>query len=250
MSEVTFFVPCLNEEANIRGTLETIVAVVTDLGSTYEILVVDDGSTDETAAVVQRFQCEHPDVPLVLKRNPETLGLGYNYVASAAEATSDYYMLVNGDNPQPKESLAAILEKLCDADMVIPYFGDNDNRVFLRRAMSRLFVFLVNLVSGNSVRYYNGPVLHRRTNILRVQPRSHGFGYQAELITRLLAEGASYVEVEIVNTERQFGSTKAFRISNIASIALSFWRILVHRFRSGFSSPRRLAEDPSQQRSS
>ena len=58
--EVSFMVPCLNEEENVVGTIETIMSALTRVGCSYEILVFDDGSQDNTAGVVTAFQAAQP----------------------------------------------------------------------------------------------------------------------------------------------------------------------------------------------
>jgi len=235
--DVTFFVPCLNEEKNVTGALEVIVAAATEVGVQYEILVVDDCSTDGTVAVVEAFAGQHPNVPMVLRKNERNQGLGRNYTEGARIARGRYYMLVNGDNVERREVLVALLPKLGHADIVVPFFGALDNRPLLRRIISRSFTKLVNLVSGTSVRYYNGAVVHLRENVAKCPPGTRGFGYQAELITRLLAEGASYVEVEVPGEERQEGATKAFRPRNVLSVAGSLLRIGLQRFQHGKRTP-------------
>ena len=72
--EVTFFVPCYNEEGNVANTLNTIMAAVAEVPHSYEILVVDDASTDNTVAVVEAFQRDHPDVTVVLEKREENRG--------------------------------------------------------------------------------------------------------------------------------------------------------------------------------
>jgi len=132
---LTFFVPCLNEEGSVFATLEGIVAAASDADVSFEIFVVDDCSTDNTVEVVEAFQRQHPEVLVRLRINERTHGMGRNYVDSAFVARGEYYMLVCGDNSRAKDSLVAILDKLGEADMIIPYFGV-DNRTWFRRFVS------------------------------------------------------------------------------------------------------------------
>jgi len=229
--DIAFFVPCYNEQENVLNTLNTIVDAVCKTNLKYELLVVDDCSNDKTAEIVEQFQCDHPEVPLVLKKNRVNLGLGRNYIDAAFVGHGEYYMLINGDNAEPEETISAILAQVGKADMIIPYFGSGDKRLPWRRSVSRLFTCLVNLAGGFNIRYYNGPVLHKRYNVMRWHPDTHGFAYQAETVTRLLEEGATYVEVEITNKDRQYGMTKAFRIQNIMSISHSLLQIFLRRLR-------------------
>ena len=228
---ISVFVPCLNEEDNIVPSLNTIVATMNEMGFSYEILIYDDHSMDNTVERIKEYQRSNPGIPIHLIVNPRILGLGHNYVEGAFAGKGKYYILVNGDDAESKVELMAILSKLGDADMIIPYFGNMDVRRRRRRLVSASFTWLMNLVSGNKVKYYNGPVLHLRHNILRWHPDTHGFAYQAELITRLLGLGKTYKEVQVANVDRTSGLTKAFSFDNFLSISHSIVRILVNRAR-------------------
>jgi glycosyltransferase involved in cell wall biosynthesis len=229
--DVTFFVPCLNEENNILNTLNTLLEAVTEVELKFEILIYDDASTDGTVAKVNEFCNSHPDVTIVLKKNATNLGLGRNYIEGSYVGRGRYYMLINGDNSEPKKSIVSIIRELGKADMVIPYFGDADSRNWWRRWISILFNSLVNFFSGNDIRYYNGPVLHLRKNVQRWHPDTHGFAYQAEIITRVLDEGATYVEIPINNSDREWGASKAFSVYNICSVGHSLLQIILRRVR-------------------
>lgn len=229
--DVTFFVPCLNEENNIVPTLETILAAVKQVGVSYEILVVDDHSKDSTVQKVETFSKSHADIGLRLIKNRRTMGLGYNYINGAFEGRGRYYMLINGDNAEPVASIVTILQQLGKADMIIPYFGNQEARGRLRRTISGTFTAVVNLFAGHRIRYYNGPVLHRRYNVMRWHPDTEGFAYQAECITRLLEQGVSYLEVQVPNVDRHSGITKAFSLKNCLSVTHSLLQIFLRRLR-------------------
>jgi glycosyltransferase involved in cell wall biosynthesis len=230
--QISFFVPCLNEELNVAGALDTILAALQDVPVAAEILVVDDCSSDGTVPLVEAYMVSHPDAPLVLIKNDRHRGLGHNFAAGARLAQGRYYMLVNGDNVERREVIVAILERLGQADIIIPYFGKLDRRPPMRRIISRAFTLLVNLLSGTRVQYYNGAVAHLRENVIAWHPGTPGFGHQAELITRLLYLGATYTEVEVPMEERQHGHSSAFKWRNFLSVAGSLGRIARNRFQT------------------
>jgi hypothetical protein len=114
------------------------------------------------------------------------------------------------------------------ADAVVPYLGSNDTRPLPRRLLSRTFTFLVSLLSGHHLRYYNGPVLHKTENVRMCFSETSGFGYQAELLCRLLDEGISVVQVQMVTNADQ-GASKAFKIGNFLSVSNTLFHIFLRR---------------------
>ena len=230
--EITFFVPCYNEENNILKTITTILEAIKETTiSSFEILVIDDCSKDKTVQIIEDYVKQNPYVPIRLKKNEINRGLGYNYVEGAFVGKGKYYIAIFGDNSEPKETIVTILKEMGKANIVIPYFGDQDNRTQARRIISKTFVCLVNILSGCHLRYYNGPVLHLRYNVMRWHSNTLGFAYQAELITQLLVHGESYREVQISNLDREGGLSKAFTIKNGLSVTHSLFQIFCKRLR-------------------
>lgn len=226
---ITFFVPCLNEENNIGRTIDTIVGVAQDGGYTYEILVIDDASVDGTVAEVLDLRKRYPQTRIELIQNPFCRGIGRNYFIAAQRARGEYFMLVNGDATEPAEAIRTILSHIGEADAVVPYLGLKDTRTLPRKLLSLTFMFLVNAISGHRLKYYNGPVLHKTENVRMWFAETAGFGYQAELLCRLLDEGISVVEVQIVNSNRECGASKAFTITNLLSVANTLFHIFLRR---------------------
>ena len=230
--DLTIVIPCLNEQDNIAATLDTVLAAMTGLPCTYEILVVDDGSTDGTVSVVNSYSDAHPEFPLRLHRNPTNRGLTRSYVDGAFLGKGKYYRLVCGDNVEPAETLKAVFQQLGKADIIIPYHGEVPGKTPLRRALSQSYTRVVNALSGYNIRYYNGLALHLRYNVMRWGPYSFGFGFQAELITRLLDDGATYVEILVnaVHLEKK-GQNSALNWRNFLSVGHTLIEVLLRRVR-------------------
>lgn len=229
--DITFFIPCLNEEHSIIPTLDKLVKVGRELKLTFELLVYNDGSTDNTQMLVENYAREHPALLLHLVNNQKRKGLGYNYIDGAFVGFGKYYMMICGDNSETEDSLREIIRKMGTADIVIPYFGAMDTRRPFRRKLSRVFTALVNFINGYKIKYYNGTVLHQRLNITRWHPSSSGFAYQAEMLTIMLDEHKTYCEVQVNNRDRESGVSRAFHLQNMFSVTHSLLQILFRRIR-------------------
>lgn len=229
--DVSFYVPCLNEEGNVGRTLATIEAACAAVGIRYEVLVFDDASTDGTRQEVMAYAACHPQESIRLIVNECPRGLARNYVDGAFLAHGSHYMLVNGDHAEPVDTLIAVLALRGQADIIIPVFGGNDRRTAFRRFLSRAFVWLVNVASGTSIGYYNGPVLHHRFNVMRWHPDTDGFAYQSEIITRLIQEGATFKEITVANSDRVIGASKALSLKNLLAVCHSLAQIGFRRLR-------------------
>lgn len=229
--DISYFVPCLNEEKNIGKTIDTIITASQECKYSFEILVFDDHSNDKSADVIHEKIRAYPTVPIRLYKLPITRGLARNYIDGSYLARGRFYMLVNGDNAEPLESIKTIISQANQADIIIPVFKGNDQRTVVRRTISRVFTFFVNLLSGNKIHYYNGPCLHRRFNIMRWHADTDGFAYQAEIITKLIQEGATYKEVVVENHDRVYGASSAFRFKNFLAVSHSLFQIYLRRLR-------------------
>jgi glycosyltransferase involved in cell wall biosynthesis len=230
--DLTIAIPCLNEEQYIADTLDSVVAAMRELPLSYEIIVIDDGSTDRTAALVERYSSEHSDLPVRLHRNGQNRGLNRCYVDGAFLGRGRYYRMVCGDNVEPKETFVAIFRELGKADLIIPYHERISGKSSFRLALSHSYTLLVNRLSGYRIHYYNGLTLSSRYNVMRWGPYSFGFGFQAELITRLLDEGATFVEIPVVATHRdKTRNNSALNWRNFLSVGHTLSEIFIRRVR-------------------
>jgi glycosyltransferase involved in cell wall biosynthesis len=227
--DITFFIACYNEEENITATLDTLLAALEEVPCSWEILVNDDASHDRSVAVVQQYIKDHPGLPIRCLVNTQNKGLAQSYIDGAFQGKGRYYRLVCGDNVEPKETFVALLQHLGEADMVIPYHVEVRGKSLGRRLLSKTFTWMVNRISGHRLQYYNGMAIHLRYNVMRWHTNSRGFGFQADLITRLLDQGFRYIEVPVVAQERTKGSSKALTVKNLLSVTHTLLDLFIRR---------------------
>jgi len=224
-SSLSVVVPALNEEANIAATVQTVTDCVSRFFDDWEILIFNDGSTDQTGPIADRIAKENPRVKVTHHKSPRNLGACYRY--GVAKATKDYVIMIPGDNECGQDVMENIFEVAGEADMIIPYTSNSEVRPWGRRVLSHAFVVLTNIISGCHIRYYNGAVLHKTALVKKYGVRSDGFGYQAELLVRMLRDGISYREVGTKINYRPHGRSKALRPDNIIKVAKFLGDLLV-----------------------
>lgn len=74
LSSLTVFFPCYNEEANVKRMVERFEEVLPDIAKKYEILIVNDGSSDRTGQIADKLSKQHPHVRVV--HHSKNLGYG------------------------------------------------------------------------------------------------------------------------------------------------------------------------------
>ncbi len=94
-------IPAFNEQARIPATLRSVVECVRAQGWSAEVIVVNDGSTDETAAIVRDFALNAPEVRLL--ENPHNCGKGYSVRSGILHALGDIVMFTDADLSSPME---------------------------------------------------------------------------------------------------------------------------------------------------
>lgn len=215
-ASISVIIPAYNEVGNLGPTVESVKAGLEGLFSDYEILLIDDASTDGTGDLAEKLAAADPRIRAV--RNAGNKGLGYNYRVGVQLAVKDYVALIPGDNEILEESVRGIFERVGEADMVLPYHTNSEQRSLLRRVLSGAFTALINLLFNFKLRYYNGPVVHRRELLAGLPMTTDGFAYQAQILARLLKAGRTYVEVGMLIRSRQHGSSKALHPRNVWSV--------------------------------
>ncbi len=226
MSSLTVVVPALNEEKNIDATVTSLVPLLEKVFDDYQILVFDDASRDRTGEIADSLAVKNRKVQVI--HNPQTMGLGYNYKKGVELAKKDYIIMVPGDNEITIESLQTIFQHLGEKDIVVPYTNNMEVRPLYRRLLSKTYTWTNNLLFRTNLIYFNGPVVHKRELLQKIDIRTNSFAYQTEILVKMIHNGCSYVEVPIYIKERTLGKSNALRMKNIVRVFKSTLDLLKH----------------------
>ncbi len=116
--QISIVIPAYNESARIETALERVLACVNERRWDAEVLVVDDGSTDETAVIVQRWMARHPQLQLF--ENPGNRGKGYSVRNGLLQAAGQIVMFTDADLSAPIEEAERLFAAIAaGADVAI-----------------------------------------------------------------------------------------------------------------------------------
>lgn len=237
---ITFLVTALNEERKIEATVNTLRKVALGPFREARILLVNDGSTDSTGAIIEALASADPSIHTL--HNPTNLGLGGAYCAGLRHIQTDHVIWVSGDDAESSGNLTNILSYAGQAEIVVPVLRNPEGRPWVRRLVSRMFTLTVNFLFGLDVGYYNGTVLHRTELIRSVGIETTSFAYQAEALIKLLKRGHTYIEVPYRSATYDGMFSNAMRPKNLMAVLKALARLYfkegLGRYRKPCSSSR------------
>lgn len=128
--QVSVFFPSFNEEGNIETTVKKAVEILQEHHLEYEIIIVNDGSTDHTQSVAERLASENSKIRVI--NHPKNLGYGEALKSGFYNAKYDTVVYTDGDGQFDFSQVSKFLEKIEDFDLVIGYRIKRQDSFFRR----------------------------------------------------------------------------------------------------------------------
>jgi glycosyltransferase involved in cell wall biosynthesis len=202
MRELSVVITVMDEEENIKPLLENIRAALN--GIDYEIVLVDDGSTDKTKLQVLNYSDERT-VLVELRKN---YGQSTAMTAGIDYSTGKYIALLDGDLQNDPTDIPAMLELLKkeDWDVVAGNRKDRKDGVFLRKIPSRIANSVIRRMTGVYIKDYGCTLKIFRREIaeeLNLYGELHRF---IPVLAKL--QGARITQVDVKHHPRKFGRSK------------------------------------------
>lgn len=226
MEGVSVVIPAYNEERAIGDVLNTLHGVMDGCGLEHEIIVVDDGSQDETAAIARR--CTSAAV-LQHRRNR---GYGAALKTGIRHARHNLICITDADGTYPNERIPELTGRLCEGgyDMVVgARVGANVSIPFIRRPAKWALGRLANYVAGESIPDLNsGLRVFRRDAALRftgILPDAFSF---TTTITLAMITNRYLVDYVPIDYFARVGRSKIRPIQDTVNFVSLVWRIALY----------------------
>ncbi len=124
---ISVFVPAYNEAGNLEVAIRDIVSAADEAFEDYEILIVNDGSTDGTGEKAERLAQENSRIRVI--DNPGNIGLARCFQMALAQAEKDHFVFLPGDHEIAVQSVREIFASVGRSDLVVAYIENPQARV-------------------------------------------------------------------------------------------------------------------------
>ena len=227
LPRISVVFPCHNEADNVAAVISDAQQHVGALGDDYELIIVDDGSSDGTAERA-RAAAEGDDRVRVA-RHPTNLGYGHALRTGFSAARAPLICYVDGDGQFSLADLPALVDALGTHGFVLGHRIKRADPAH-RSLNARLWHLVVRLVMGFNVRDIDcGFKLFRREVVQDVEfIAGRGAVISAELVARGRRAGYSFTEVGVHHYPRTAGDSSG---NNLMVVLNSFWDIARLRWR-------------------
>ena len=222
---LSYFFPAHNEEANLAGLVEEALATLPSIAETFEIIAVNDGSRDRTAAIADELAAAHPDVVRAV-HHPTNLGYGAALRSGLGAARYELVAFTDGDRQFQVADLGRLTERLGAADHPDVVVGFRIKRADppIRTIYARLYRLANRIFFGLTVTDVDCACkLFRREALEGLRVESGGAFFSAELLIKLRAAGRSVAEVGVPHYPRTAGSPTGANPRVILRAVRDFW---------------------------
>jgi glycosyltransferase involved in cell wall biosynthesis len=233
MPSISLVLPAYNEADNIEPLIAEAEPALQSVTGDYEIIVVDDGSRDDTAAVTQRVMERNAHVRLV--QHPVNRGFGAAVFSGFTAAEKDWIFYTDADRQFVLSELSRFVPHMDQADVIAGYRAPRRDP-FLRVLYGKGWSMLCTLVFGYTVRDVDcGFKLLRREVVQKLAPtvRSRGATFSIEWLVRAKRAGYRFVELPVSHRPRVAGSQTGANIDVILRAFKELLQVRIQLWREG-----------------
>lgn len=205
LAELSVFFPAYNEEANITKTVQDALTILPEVASKYEIIIVDDGSTDKTGEIAKELARENEFVK-VIHHSPNQ-GYGASLKSGFYNSQYPWIAFTDSDGQFDFSQISKFIEKTKEAEVIIGYRLDRKDS-HLRKLFGWGWTRLANLLLGINVRDVDcGFKLIRKEVIEKITPLEsvRGGMISPELLAKARKAGFKITQVGVHHYPRKIG---------------------------------------------
>ena len=216
--ELTIVIPALNEETLIGITVEETLAAADELLDNYEIFLINDGSSDSTAEIMEEKASGRSKIQVIHHTTP--LGLGKVFNEGLNRATYNNLVVLTGDHEISYDTLRKLFRAVGASELILGYRNNKMHaRLFHRYLLSHMFNISMVITTGFKILDFHGIPISPVSCVRDLADlRLVGCTYQVEVVTRLLRKKTDYLQIPFSMNKDAYGSSQMLRFKTLVDI--------------------------------
>lgn len=234
LKNLSIFFPTYNEEQNIQSQLKHALEVIPTLTKQFELIVVDDGSTDKTADIVKKMMKQHPQIRLV--SHPNNRGYGAALKSGFMSAQYSWIFFTDADLQFNLNELHEFIPFTAQYQAILGYRrsrAEGKGRAF----NAKLFKLFIDLLFRVHVKDIDCAFKLFDARLIRsIELESNGAFISAELLYKLKKQGTIFKQIPVTHHPRLRGNPTGANIKVIIKAGLEaiklYLKIKLHRLQA------------------
>ncbi|MCD6335110.1 MAG: glycosyltransferase family 2 protein [Candidatus Latescibacteria bacterium] len=238
---ISVFFPCYNDKGTIASMVIESILTLRPLTEDFEVIVIDDGSSDTSREILKELQRVYPQVNLVF--HEQNRGYGGALKSGFATAKHEWIFYTDGDGQYNVRELPELLEKMADGIDVVNGFKIKRSDPLHRIVIGKIYHHITKRVFGLPIRDVDCDFrLMRRAIFDQIELESNSGVICVEMIKKIHEAGFRFAEVPVHHYFRTSGKSQFFNFRRIFKVARGllslWWKLVVKRKRSVISRQR------------
>lgn len=243
---ISVIVAAKNEQDEIYNTIRNIISGAERASlPDYEIIVVNDGSTDDTKNILARAEKIHPKLRSI--HHEISQGVGASFIEGVYAAKFPKVTFFAGDNNAHSDLAEQLFKSIDKADVIISFFVNTESRKRLRNVLSTIFSTIYITIFDLHVKYINGNSIYKVSDLKKIGLSATSYSIFAEILVKLLRRGATFYEVaSYANPDGN--KSQALRLKTLFLVVKKFlgliWQVYVSEKETYKFRPKRVGIPP------
>jgi glycosyltransferase involved in cell wall biosynthesis len=229
---ISAFFPAYNDGGTIPSMVMVTDRILRKLADDYEIIVVNDGSTDHTADMLEELQIHYPNLRVI--DHVKNRGYGGALRSGFTNSTKEWVFYTDGDAQYDAREIVQLIGQMRDGIDAINGYKIQRHDPPIRIVIGRLYHNAVKLAFGLKIREVDCDFrLMRRKIFDVVQLQSNSGVICVELVKKTQDAGFNFVEVPVNHFHRAYGRSQFFNFARVSAVGLAlfklWWELVVQK---------------------
>lgn len=226
---ISAFFPCYNDAGTIASMVELATLTLKKITNDFEVIVVDDGSSDASREILEELATKNKNLKLVF--HEKNRGYGGALISGFKNASKEFVFYTDGDFQYDVSEMLLLVKKLNGKEDIIQGYKIKRSDPWYRIVIGDIYSFGVKLLFAIEIRDVDCDFRLIRRGVFEKVKLVHNSGViTVEMVKKLQDAGFKFTEVPVSHFNRTYGRSQFFNFKRILSVLvelLELWRELV-----------------------